>query len=45
MRSVSLLWGRNLIEREEADKEKDVGGHVLWAIVSDSKSKYDLIIY
>lgn len=26
MRSVSLLWGRNLIEREEADKEKDVGG-------------------
>ena len=22
MRSVSLLWGRNLIEREEADKEK-----------------------
>ena len=25
MRSVSLLRGRNLIEREEADKEKDVG--------------------
>ena len=29
MRSVSLLRGRNLIEREEADKEKDVLRHVL----------------
>lgn len=45
MRSVVLLRGRNMIEREEADKEKDVLRHVLLAIVSDSKSKYDLIIY